>query len=130
MDGTYSDELLYDSDAGPLAAACKNVALKDVYSSPKILKREVMGRKIIHDLMDLYWEAAKRADGTNSPKGFAGKMYGQISPNYRYVFGRNMSAENKLGLPKDYYRMQLLTDQISGMTDTYAVTLHKELTNG
>jgi dGTP triphosphohydrolase len=29
-----------------------------------------------------------------------------------------------------YCKLQLVTDQVAGMTDTYACHLHKELSNG
>jgi len=40
----------------------------------------------------------------------------------------NALAKGKL--PERYCRLQLVTDQIAGMTDTFAIRLHKRLMNG
>jgi dGTPase len=129
MAGDYPHEILYKSDAGSLAKACKSIALEHVYVSPEILKREIMGREILFDLLDLYWEAAQAVGPGKEPKGFNKKVYSQISSNYRQIFERNVARSEKLGIPVQYFRMQLITDQVSGMTDSFAVKLHRELKN-
>lgn len=128
MTGTYLREMLYESPAGGLAKACKDIAAKYVYSAPAVLKTEIMGRKVIHDLLDLYWEAFDL-----SPKQvqseFGGRIKQLISPNYRHVYEKNLASPARK-LPEAYFRMQLVADQVAGMTDSYAVSLHRELTNG
>lgn len=130
MSGTYPHEILYKSDAASLATACKNIAQEYVYVSPEVLKREIMGREIISDLLDLYWDAARSVRPNEKAKGFNRKVYSQISSNYRQIFERNMAKSKDLMIPIQYFRMQLITDQISGMTDSFAVNLHRELKNG
>jgi dGTPase len=129
MAGEYPHELLYQSDAGTLAKACKDIAKEHVYPSAEVLKREIMGREIIFDLLDLYWEAAQAFESGKRLKGFNGKIYDQISSNYRRIFESNLGSTNT-SIPHRYFRMQLVTDQISGMTDSFAVKLHRELKNG
>ena len=89
-----------------------------------------MGREIIFDLLDLYWDAAQAVGPDKKAKGFNKKVYSQISSNYRQIFERNMAKSEQLAIPVQYFRMQLITDQISGMTDSFAVNLHRELKNG
>jgi len=105
--------------------------LKHVYSSPQILKLELMGRRIIWDLLDLYWEAGQLI-GTDKDKwpDFAKKSFELISRNYREVCEGHVENAQHGTIPADYYRMQLITDQVCGMTDSFAVTLHRELMNG
>ncbi len=55
------------------------------------------------------------------------KIFDLTSRNYLVVYN-NAIKENKL--PKRYCQMQLMTDYICGMTDTFACSLHKQLTNG
>ena len=57
---------------------------------------------------------------------FAKKEFGLMSSNYKAIY--ELAIKN--GVPLRYCRMQLLTDYICGMTDTFACTLHKRLTNG
>ena len=55
-----------------------------------------------------------------------------LSKNYRKVFENavEQDKEKNTGIPVTYRRLQLVADYICGMTDTFAVTLHKELFNG
>ena len=87
-----------------------------------------MGRKVIGDLMDVLWEGADvlPRDGELKTKEFAGKAAALISSNYRQVFQHSADAQ-KRKLPEAYYRFQLVTDYICGMTDSFAKRLHAEL---
>ncbi|MFA5300468.1 MAG: dNTP triphosphohydrolase [Lutibacter sp.] len=143
MIGQYHNALYKDSKVASLISACKDVGLRYIYCTSENLKLEVMGKHIIHDLMDVFWQGLSSSKSSNSK--FAKKIYKLISPNYRQVFecskekpsilkqyrkGNIVKCLGLLPLPKDYYCMQLLTDYICGMTDTFACTLHKRLMNG
>jgi len=123
MEGKYHGELVEDSRAASLIKTCKDVGLEDVYRAEPNLRLEIMGRRIIHDLMDIFWEGAER---DRNQTRFSEKIFSLMSRNYRIVFE---NAANS-GLPEKYRCMQLVTDYISGMTDTFARELHKQLTNG
>ena len=125
MNGTYHNELYKDSEAGALIEACKKVGQKYIYCAEDNLKLELMGRRIIHDLMDIFWEGA--SIGCEKDKGFERKIFNLTSRDYRVVY---CNAIKEKRLPKEYYQMQLMTDYICGMTDSFACTLHKRLTNG
>lgn len=130
MQGEYHGELIADSnfDAAPLADIIKNKILKPLlYTSPVILKLEIRGRTVIHDLMTTFWEAASQNEVPSGTKKYHSKIYLLISENYRRVFEKRVKDAK---LPKQYLQLQLATDQVVGMTDTYACQLHKELTNG
>ena len=43
-----------------------------------------MGRRVIHDLMDIFWEGA--LTGSKAKKGFSRKIYDLTSQNYRVVY--------------------------------------------
>jgi dGTPase len=126
MRGEYHGELVEDSCAATLVAACKKINRKQVYRSDETLKLELMGRKVIHDLLDIFWEGANEKSLGRS-NTFASKAYNLLSDNYRKVFKHELDGRE---LPKLYCRKQLVTDYICGMTDTFAVNLHKRLTNG
>ena len=133
MNGEYDKELVKDPEckARALISACKNVGANHVYPYKSTLKLELMGRKVIHDLMSIFWDGAKVCGKPSSPaqckSGFEGKAFGLISENYVKVFTHAL-AKGKL--PERYCRLQLVTDQIAGMTDTFAIRLHKRLMNG
>ena len=125
MNGEYHDELLVDSKAAALVEACRKLNRSRVYRSDETLKLELMGRRIIWDLMDLFWEGAGNTEGERGR--FADKAFSLLSENYRSVFDRAKETEE---FPPRYCQLQLVTDYVCGMTDTFAVELHRRLTNG
>lgn len=130
MNGEYHQELLTDDDclAKPFIDASKKILRASVYRHPSVLKLEIRGRKVIHELMDLFGEGVSSYSGGEvTPKSYSGKLYLLFSENYRRVFQARMKAKNENEL---YCRLQLVTDQIAGMTDTHACRLHKDLMNG
>lgn len=54
----------------------------------------------------------------------AGKLYSLNSPNFKYAFHVNLNK----GINTDYAKLQFIIDFISGMSDTYALNLHRHLT--
>ena len=123
MTGAYHKELIQDSEAQLFIKACKDIARDFVYNTQSNLKLELAGRKVIHDLMDFFWEGVSRKQNDK----FAPKLFSLMSPNYRRVFD---FSKKELKLPETYCQMQLVTDYICGMTDTFACELHRKLTNG
>jgi len=130
MSGEYSNELVVDSSASKLAEVLKSIGSERVYCTHPTLKLEIMGRKVIVDLMDLFWEGVQDfpVKGKPKTKKFPGKIAALLSSNYAQVFQKSLQ-ESDGSLPDIYLRYQFLTDYICGMTDTFAKRLHSELTN-
>jgi dGTPase len=130
MAGDYGYELVRQSSAGGLYNACKHVIKRRIYSSSEVLRLEIMGRKVIHDLLDLYWEGVSRE---SDDKGFGAKLYAILSDNYRHAFEQDLSR-SYARIPDEargrYLRLRLVCDQVAGMTDAHAVRQHRALTNG
>jgi len=81
--------------------------------------------------MDLFWAAIVDREKQDDPTSdrlhpFSRFVYGRISENYRRIFETPISEV--ASWPMRYRECQLLTDMLSGMTDSYAIDLHKELT--
>jgi dGTPase len=135
MAGNYHDELIAKCSAAALINACKAIAHELIYQSDEILRVELMGRRVIQDLLSMFWEAASNHRTAREGKGFAGKAYELSSSNYRHIFDSALSRRKANTrapniAPEEYYELQLVCDYIAGMTDTFAVNLHKKLTNG
>jgi dGTPase len=127
MAGEYDKELLYDPDCavnGLYEVLKTEIGLKHVYCSKETLRLELLGRNVIHYLMDTFWQANPAA----KPKTFARKTYDLLSQNYRTVFEK--PTEHEKTLPEGYRRIMLITDYICGMTDSFALNLNCELQNG
>jgi dGTPase len=139
MKGNYHKELFEDSKAYSLIKACKKAGTDYIYCAKQNLTLEIMARRVIHDLMNIFWEGVSEKE---TKLRFAEEIYSLISENYRTVFekGKNspptlskyhkVESQGKKELPENYYCLRLVTDYICGMTDTFACTLHKRLTNG
>ena len=101
-----------------------------VYHCTGILKMELMGCRVIGDLMTMYWQGACAASadgpGRSEGNGIPLRTFRLISDNYRRVFAK--SATN--GRSQAYSRLQLVTDQVCGMTDGYACRIHSEVLGG
>jgi dGTPase len=130
MNGNYRGELVADCEAAELIKRLKKLGAARVYGTASNLKLELMGRRVIWDLMDVFWEGAKvlPTAGLPTTRVFSGKIGALFSENYRRVFQHYVG---KLpDVPEQYHRFQLVTDYVCGMTDTFAKRLHAELTNG
>jgi len=131
MNGEYRGELVDDCSAAEIVKRLKKLARQKVYRTPSILKLELMGREVIHGLMDNFWEGAESLPKSGAPKSgraFHDKLGFLLSENYRRVFAD--SVKRFPDIPELYHRLQLVTDYVCGMTDTFAIRLHSELTNG
>jgi len=124
MAGGYHDELVKKCPANNLLKICKDIGREVIYCGRETLKLELMGRHVIRDLMNLFWEGAKHYEGkfirTNK---FEGKVLALMSDNYKMVFIHNENMDIT------YRRLQLVIDQVSGMTDTFSCELHRKLVN-
>jgi dGTPase len=130
MAGRYVGELVEDCEAAMLCSQLKQIGRDRVYCTAPTLKLEIMGRKVIADLMDVFWEGAEHLPVDTAPKTrhFPGKIGALLSENYRRVFQH--FAQTDRTLPEPYHRFQLVTDYVCGMTDSFAKRLHAELRNG
>ena len=130
MSGTYHDELIYDKacKGASFVTACKNLLRDRVFCTDEVLRLEVRGQQVIHDLMRFFWEGAQSylRDRQAHTKTYGGKLYLLISENYRELFQRRVQA----GEDETYCAAQLVTDYTSGMTDGFACRLHQDLMNG
>jgi dGTPase len=130
MRGVFRGELVRVGSAAPLTRELKQIGQDWVYCTPSTLKLELMGRRVILELMDAFWEGAEvlPVDGPPRPTDFPGKAGALLSDNYRRVFQHFVKEMPEI--PETYHRFQLVTDYVCGMTDSFAKRLHAELTNG
>lgn len=143
MSGTFKGELVADATHAPKAArlidCCKRAAQEYVYPVRPNLELELKGRRVIHDLMDLLWIGIEKYDGKPpKAKNTAGKAWKLLSENYRALFEAEWAKSEEIArtrkvdvcLLRQYLRLLLLTDYIGGMTDTFACTMHRSVSNG
>lgn len=118
-------------DNNSLWKALKEVAQQSAFRHPTVLRTEALGAVAIDGLMTALWDAIsdrKDQDDLRSQRRGARARYvfSLISPNYieQAVASKTLSGEAS-GLR--YRELRLLTDMVSGMTDTFAMKLWKDI---
>lgn len=100
------------------------------------MELELVGDTVITKLLDLFIPAILKISCKNSTKTKKEeKLVRLISDNFLYVQCLPMLLKDKdwrihIKELTDYEKIQIVVDYISGMTDSYAVSLHKKLMNG
>lgn len=127
MGGTFKQDLISASRVKRLRKTLINFDKAHAYRHRSVLALELDGFNALQSLMDMLWLGITDRESYSEPASkrntpFAAYAYGRISENYRRIFEKGASH-----LPIRYREMQLLTDMISGMTDSYALELCKEL---
>ncbi len=114
-----------------LCDALKRIAQTYAFSHRRVLKTEAVGAVAIDGLMSAFWEAICSRKNTNdllsSRIGARARfVYSMISPNYLEAAERAASSRGPSSGMR-YRELRLLTDMISGMTDTFALRVWREL---
>ncbi len=126
LSGAFDKELMAASRANALWTSLKAFAKLHVYTHRKVLEVELEGHRTIGALMDMFWSAiTDREEPTvlsSKRPPLPGYVYSVISENYRRVAE---GPNNKM--PMRYRELQLVTDMISGMSDSFAIALYDDL---
>lgn len=118
IDGSFNGELLQRSNSAELSQVFKiDIGGKKVYSCDEVLTQEIVSEKVISTLLKIHVEAMLGDDYLDNKK-IQGKLYSQISSNFKYSF-ENSERTN-------YDKFRLVTDYISGMTDNFALNLYQK----
>lgn len=129
MNGEFDKELLEASSANDIKIVLRDIAMRYIYPCKEVLTLELVGHSVITGLLNMFIEALVTDDGNYKSKQVTGKYYHLISSNFKYIAkldkdGKPNKNEQKFTL---YDKLLLVTDFISGMTDSYAVDLYQTL---
>lgn len=118
MNGVFDKNLLECSESADLHKVLKNeIGLKKVYASEEVVEQEIVSSKVIDGLLDMFVETLM-SEKYQDLKTKEGKLYSLISPNFRNIFEKTDNSP--------YHKLRLVTDYISGMTDSYALALYQK----
>ncbi len=112
MCGNHTTELVGCPSVKPFIKELKDIGKQSIYPNYSTIKLELMGRRIINDLMNIFWEGAETVPVYGNPKtkDFKGRIGALFSQNYLDVFQESV----RLGkLPEIYCRYQLVTDMFA-----------------
>lgn len=127
LGGKFEGDLIQKSKARLFVKTLKEFDRRYAFNHPSVLEIELRGHKILYDLMNFFWKSiTNREDLNDLSSDRLTKLdqftYSKISENYRRTFESNENL-----MPMRYKEAQLLTDMVSGMTDTFAESLYGEL---
>ena len=120
-------------DDSKLCEQLKIIARENAFNHPDVLRAEAIGAVAIDGLMSAFWEAIaerKKPDDLMSGRTSARAKYifSQISPNY-LLQATTKADGHPIANSMRYKELRLLTDMISGMTDTFALRLWKDISS-
>ena len=129
MTGTYCDDLFKDTNHSLTIKILKKAMGQFAFNSPDILKLELSAQTILSFLLDKFVRAVLYYDYADSDHGYlpskADTKYLSIfSDNYKLDYQNTKTNNESFDL---YLRLLMVTDYISGMTDSYARNLYREL---
>ena len=125
MRGGYPHDLFYHTDAEHLLAALKGIAYDYAFTSASIFRTEIAANTILSDILDKLVPSLVKTDEDDTPGLMEEKYISLISENYKQVYRRE--AKGKSDADRLYLRLLLVTDSVSGMTDSYAADLYREM---
>lgn len=124
MAGEYKKDLFTDMPGTLIMDALGDIAYRCAFISAPILKLEIGADAIFRFLLDKFVDAAIRYDSDEPMTAVQQKLMSLISDNYKAVY--HIYADGKDEKEKLYLRLLLVTDEVCGMTDTYAKELYQE----
>lgn len=127
IDGSFDVDLLKESNSKNLRKAFEDLSIYN-FSNIKVLKCELLGKEVLTYLLNTFYDALFSpelyVDNKLNRKSKEFKIFSLISNNYVVK-----ACDEREDFPTDIYkRFMLVTDYISGMTDTFALNLYQELT--
>lgn len=141
MSNKLSDSFELLSSQRELTHELKSVTARNCFNCREVLSLELSGRQVINGLLDIFVPALIENDGEtlSDPKTYPGKLFKLISQNFIFIALHDQKCVDSDLKPDDrslselidnlsvYGRLQLITDFISGMTDSYAFYLYQDL---
>ena len=115
LNGTFDKSLLdkctYEAQINDII----KISVDKIYKSKEVVEKEVAGYRIIADLLDVFVSSVNnKFDGTSS--------------NYDKLILNLLPEEYQIESTNLYSRIMLICSYVAGMSDGYAIRMHKKLT--
>jgi dGTPase len=122
--GEYNEELIKDDDEYKFAKRLGDFSLEIIFPSRDITSLELTGHSVLSGLLDYYTTFIFHED-----KAYRKRAQSLISKSVlKVAFLENGLPENsKIDKLNDYFKLRVIVDFISGMTDQFALKHYQEL---
>lgn len=118
LEGKFEDDLISSINFVKPLNIIKDLSVDEIYSYKSVIEREAAGYEVLGGLLEIFINAVtEAAGGKASPKD---KTIIKLLP--KQFMGKNGGPERDL-----YTRLLNITDFVSGMTDSYAVSLFRKI---
>jgi dGTPase len=128
MTGNFENELIKISSAAKIAEVLQIIETENIHYSQQIVYNKTRSFVVIEQLLNAFVPAIINWDKTiDDGKDTTNNLiYQSFSKNYKYIC--DCANENTTDIKdKIYNKLLLVTDQISGMTDTHALSVYHRL---
>lgn len=125
MDGSFQGDLFEGTVSGHIIAAIARLSEEFIYTSSLKIKTELLGRRVIESLLGQFMPAAVKYDTEEKMTFIERRTMDIISGFYKSMYHGETAGKGRR--ERLYLRILMVTDYISGMTDSYAKRLYKEL---
>jgi len=121
--GTYNEELIFDDKRG-LAKCLQDFSLNVIFPKRPITSLELTGHSVLTGLLDFYIEFIFHDD-----KQYRKRAAGLISNGIKRValIENGLSENDSIDKLNDYFKLRIIVDFISGMTDQFALNHYQKL---
>lgn len=132
MEGKFGMSELLEADKD-LINILNSIKAKYCFACNEVLTLETVGDRTIKELLNIFYDAISTPDIESLEKisHYEGKIYNMISDNYKFIARINYNDDKhprkELIELSEYDKIHLIVDFVSGMTDSYAVSLYKKL---
>jgi len=121
LTGGFDVPLLQEVPCREKADRLLAMAAERIYCAPEVVSIQAAGFQVIHDLLE-------RFIGVLDDIAEHGSQASPRSRTLIRLIPEQFIGEERIPSPDPYQRLLLLTDFVSGMTDSYAVSLYKKVT--
>lgn len=125
MKGKFNGSLFDDTVSGDIILAIAELSERLVYTSSIKTRTELFGRRVINSLLNQFMPAALVYDTEENATFIEQRTIDTVSEFYKSMYHSEAYKRNEQ--EKLYLRILMITDYISGMTDSYAKRLYQEL---
>jgi dGTPase len=121
--GEYNLELI-DDDPTQLAKCLRSFSWNNIFSKKEITSLELTGHSVISGLLDYYIDFL-----FHESEDYRRRAEGLISNGIRRValIENGLSEKETIEKLEDYYKLRIIVDYISGMTDQFALNIFQRL---
>lgn len=119
LNGSFGAELLKNSSSMKLRKFFESLSFNN-FRHESVIKSELLGENVLSCLLEKFTLAVLSAE-SGDPKTVNGKLCSLLSHQCKYAMD-NTDYENE-----KYLKLLMVVDFVASMTDTYALSLYKDL---